>query len=170
MPFIRFTRGSTIGCYKTVGYTVHITIGGTGSALLLKAKPFAQYLLADTARMSTRVSVSCLRLPVIQHPSTKLGNPETLSLTGCSTDRSGNQNLTRHDRLMVEDGKSLHSAFRSQSSGVQSLRREKAQRGESFTLPACIPEGAEVTLAADRDTPKFPIFGKTLASQPLVNV
>lgn len=62
---------------------------------------------------------------------------------------------------MVEDEESLDSAFRSQSSGVRSLRGERAQR-DSFTLPACIPEGVEVILAPDRDTPKVPIFGKIL--------
>lgn len=122
--------------------------------------------------MSARVSsVSFLRLPMIKHPLTKLGDPETLALTGCSTERSGNQNsLTRRDRLMEEDGKSLHSAFRSQSSGVQSLRLEKAERADSFTLPACIPEGVEVILSTDRDTPKFPIFGKPLTCQPRIKV
>lgn len=131
-------------------------------------------ILADTARMSTRVStVSSLRFPMIQHPLTKLADPETLSLTGCSTNRSGIKNtnsFTRRDRQMVEDGKSLHSAFRSQPSGVQSLRLEEAQTANSFTLPACIPGEVAVLLSPDRDTPKFPIFGKPLTCQHLVTV
>ena len=126
------------------------------------------HLLADNIRMSTRVSsVASLRLPEIQHPFTKLGDPDTLSLTGCSTDRTGNHNhLTRRSRPMSEEEKSLDSAFRSQSSkGLRSLRQERAQRADngSFIVPPPILEGVEVILTPDRETPRLPIFGKCLA-------
>ncbi|XP_041944700.1 EF-hand calcium-binding domain-containing protein 6 [Alosa sapidissima] len=122
--------------------------------------------------MSTSVSsVASMRLPEIQHPLTKLGNLEMLSLTGCSTDRNGNQNSsTRRGRPMFEEEKSLDSALRSQSSKcLQSLREEKAKRADSFTVPPRIPKEVEVILAPDRHTPRLPIFGQRVAPESRAN-
>ncbi|KAM9330416.1 EF-hand calcium-binding domain-containing protein 6-like [Gastrophryne carolinensis] len=85
------------------------------------------------------------RLPVIEHPLSRLGDPDTLSLRGVS--RAG---AAKHEE---EEGqhsrRNLHTASTSYS-----------DRRLLTPLRHDIPSGVEVTLAADQTKTRLPIFGQ----------
>lgn len=118
------------------------------------------------ARMTTRVpSVASFRLPVIQHPFSKTGDPESMSLRGYTTDGVKNLNAFAEEKGRPLSHEERHdSMIRSQA-----LKSNRAQQGgddsrldmDTFTRPPLqIPEGVEVTWAADPDKPRLPVFGE----------
>ncbi|XP_035272825.1 EF-hand calcium-binding domain-containing protein 6 [Anguilla anguilla] len=118
------------------------------------------------ARMTTRMpSVASFRLPVIQHPFSKMGDPETISLRGHTTEGARNHKVFAEERRRpLSHEERLDSVHRSQI-----LKSNRAQQGgnelrldrDTFTGPPLqIPEGVEVTWAADPDKPRLPIFGQ----------
>lgn len=106
--------------------------------------------------MSTVFSV---RLPAIQHPSSRLGDPDLISLRGYSTDCRDQRCWIpqKGTRARSPDTESLDSAFRSQSSrsDISSLV-EKGKRG--LDVPELIPEGEE----DNHDKAKLPAFRESL--------
>ncbi|XP_065110627.1 EF-hand calcium-binding domain-containing protein 6 isoform X2 [Paramisgurnus dabryanus] len=103
-----------------------------------------------------------LRLPAIQHPLSRLGDPELISLRGYSADCSRDYKCwmpKRGIRPQYPGTESLDSAFRSQSSRSDiSSVMEKRKRG-GLDIPDEIPEGEEVM-----DNPKLPISHHKMAS------
>lgn len=109
-------------------------------------------------------TVASVRLPAIQHPSSRLGDPELISLRGYSTDGGRDQRCwvpPRGTRPRSPGTESLDSAFRSESrrSDISSLL-EKGKRG-GLDIPENIPEGDEVIPAQDKS--KLPAFRESLA-------
>ncbi|XP_073721570.1 EF-hand calcium-binding domain-containing protein 6 isoform X2 [Misgurnus anguillicaudatus] len=103
-----------------------------------------------------------LRLPAIQHPLSRLGDPDLISLRGYSADCSRDYKCwmpKRGIRPQSPGTESLDSAFRSQSSRSDiSSVMEKRKRG-GLDIPEEIPEGEEVM-----DNPKLPIYHHKMAS------
>uniref|UniRef100_A0A9J8BX58 Si:dkey-256e7.5 n=1 Tax=Cyprinus carpio carpio TaxID=630221 RepID=A0A9J8BX58_CYPCA len=111
-------------------------------------------------------TVASVRLPAIQHPSSRLGDPELISLRGYSTDGGRDQRCwvpPRGTRPRSPGTESLDSAFRSESrrSDISSLL-EKGKRG-GLDIPGNIPEGDEVIPAQDKS--KLPAFLHKAASE-----
>ncbi|KAL0204629.1 hypothetical protein M9458_002647, partial [Cirrhinus mrigala] len=105
-------------------------------------------------------TVASVRLPAIQHPSSRLGDPELISLRGYSTDCGREQRCwlpQRGTRPQSPGTESLDSAFRSESrrSDISSLM-EKGKRIRGLDIPEQIPEGDEVT--HDQDKARLPAF------------
>ncbi|XP_051558211.1 EF-hand calcium-binding domain-containing protein 6 [Myxocyprinus asiaticus] len=114
--------------------------------------------------MSTAAS---LRLPAIQHPSSRLGDPELISLRGYSTDCNRDQRYWiphRGIRLQSPGTESLDSTFRSQSSRSDASSLMERGKGGGLDIPEQIPEGEEVH---DTDKPRLPVFRHRVASDNL---
>lgn len=111
-----------------------------------------------STRMSTAAS---LRLPAIQHPLSRLGDPELISLRGYSRDgsRDGCWMPKRRIRPQSPDRGSLDSAFRSQSSlsSISSIMEKR--RG--VDIPQQIPEGDEAIYNSDK--PKLSAYRESQA-------
>lgn len=119
--------------------------------------------LKKSYNISTRMSTAAsLRLPAIQHPLSRLGDPELISLRGYSTD--GNRDkywmLKRGIRPRSPDTESLDSAFRSQSS-MSSISSILEKRRGGLDIPEQIPEGDEAIY--DSDKPKLPAYRESQA-------
>ncbi|XP_056593749.1 EF-hand calcium-binding domain-containing protein 6 isoform X1 [Triplophysa dalaica] len=110
--------------------------------------------------MSTAAS---LRLPAIQHPLSRLGDPELISLRGYSRDgsRDGCWIPKRRIRPQSPDTESLDSAFRSQSSMSSISSIMEKRRG--VDIPQQIPEGDEAIY--DSDKPKLSAYRHKMASE-----
>ncbi|XP_067298882.1 EF-hand calcium-binding domain-containing protein 6 [Pseudorasbora parva] len=91
-------------------------------------------------------TVASVRLPAIQHPSSRLGDPDLISLRGFSTDCGREQRCwmpQKGTRPQSPGTESLDSAFRSESSrSDRSYLMEKGKRG-GLDIPEQIPEGDE---------------------------
>ncbi|KAK9980760.1 hypothetical protein ABG768_000349 [Culter alburnus] len=111
-------------------------------------------------------TVASVRLPAIQHPSSRLGDPDLISLRGFSTDCGREQRCWMHQRGTRPQSpgtESLDSAFRSESSrSDRSSLMEKGKRG-GLDIPEQIPEGDEVI--HDQDKAKLPAFRHRAASE-----
>ncbi|RXN04712.1 EF-hand calcium-binding domain-containing 6-like protein [Labeo rohita] len=111
-------------------------------------------------------TVASVRLPAIQHPSSRLGDPELISLRGYSTDCGRDQRCwlpQRGTRPQSPGTESLDSAFRSESRRSDiSFLMEKGKRG-GLDIPEQIPEGDEVT--HDQDKARIPVFRHRAASE-----
>ncbi|XP_043098981.1 EF-hand calcium-binding domain-containing protein 6 isoform X3 [Puntigrus tetrazona] len=104
-------------------------------------------------------TVASVRLPAIQHPSSRLGDPELISLRGYSTDGGRDQRCwmpQKATRAQSPGAESLDSAFRSESrrSDISSLM-EKIKRG-GLDIPEEIPEAEEII--QDQDKARLPVF------------
>ncbi|TRY84935.1 hypothetical protein DNTS_004026 [Danionella cerebrum] len=90
------------------------------------------------------MSIASVRLPAIQHPSSRLGNPDLISLRGFSKEWKNDGDRQTDARAHSPGTESLDSAFRSQSSRshVSSLA-EKGKKG-GVDVPELIPEGDEL--------------------------
>lgn len=109
-------------------------------------------------------TVASVRLPAIQHPSSRLGDPELISLRGYSTDGGRDQRCwvpPRGTRPRSPGTESLDSAFRSESrrSDISSLM-EKGKRG-GLDIPEQISEADEIF--QDQDKTRIPAFRESLA-------
>ncbi|XP_005168423.1 EF-hand calcium-binding domain-containing protein 6 isoform X2 [Danio rerio] len=107
-------------------------------------------------------TVFSIRLPAIQHPSSRLGDPDLISLRGYSTDCRDQRCWIpqKGARARSPDTESLDSAFRSQSSRSDiSSVVEKGKRG--LDVPELIPEGEEDI----HDKAKLPAFRHRAASE-----
>ncbi|XP_051746043.1 EF-hand calcium-binding domain-containing protein 6 [Ctenopharyngodon idella] len=111
-------------------------------------------------------TVASVRLPAIQHPLSRLGDPDLISLRGFSTDCGREQRgwmPQRGTRPQSPGTESLDSAFRSESSrSDRSSLMEKGKRG-GLDIPEQIPEGDEVI--HDQDKAKLPAFRHRAASE-----
>ncbi|KAJ8335898.1 hypothetical protein SKAU_G00392400 [Synaphobranchus kaupii] len=117
-------------------------------------------------RMTSRVpSVASFRLPVIQHPLSKMGDPEKISLRGHSTDGARSLEVFAEERgRPLSHEERPDSVLRSHTS-----KSKRAQRNgnnsrldrDILTQPALkIPEWVEATWAGDPDKPRLPVFGQ----------
>ncbi|KAF4118911.1 EF-hand calcium-binding domain-containing protein 6 isoform X1 [Onychostoma macrolepis] len=111
-------------------------------------------------------TVASVRLPAIQHPSSRLGDPELISLRGYSTDGGRDQRRwmpQRGTRPQSPGTESLDSAFRSESRGsdISSLM-EKGKRG-GLDIPEQILEADEII--QDQDKARLPAFRHRAASE-----
>ncbi|XP_073698756.1 EF-hand calcium-binding domain-containing protein 6 [Garra rufa] len=111
-------------------------------------------------------AVASIRLPAIQHPSSRLGDPELISLRGYSTDCGRDQRCwlpQRGTRPQSPGTESLDSAFRSESrrSDISSLMEKGKRRG--LDIPEQIPEGEEAI--HDQDKARLPAFRHRAASE-----
>ncbi|KAG2465474.1 EFCB6 protein, partial [Polypterus senegalus] len=112
----------------------------------------------STAGMSP---VASGRLPVIQHPLSRLGDPGTISLRGFSRDSFGKplDEENQHGRTLAHEEKPGHSSRQQTSRSCKSL--PEPERGVPTTLPPHhIPPGVEVTPAVDPSKTRLPIFGQ----------
>ncbi|XP_059409186.1 EF-hand calcium-binding domain-containing protein 6-like [Carassius carassius] len=111
-------------------------------------------------------TVASVRLPAIQHPSSRLGDPELISLRGYSTDCGRDQRCwmpQRGARPQSPGTESLDSAFRSESrrSDISSLM-ENGKRG-GLDIPELISEADEII--QDQDKARLPVFRHRAASE-----
>ncbi|XP_026059644.1 EF-hand calcium-binding domain-containing protein 6 [Carassius auratus] len=111
-------------------------------------------------------TVASVRLPAIQHPSSRLGDPELISLRGYSTDCDRDQRCwmpQRGARPQSPGTESLDSAFRSESrrSDISSLM-ENGKRGR-LDIPELISEEDEII--QDQDKARLPVFRHRAASE-----
>jgi len=108
-------------------------------------------------------TVASVRLPAIQHPSSRLGDPDLISLRGFSTDCGREQRYwmpQRGTRPQSPGAESMDSAFRSESSrSDRSSLMEKGKR-RGLDVPEQIPEGDEVI--HDQDKARLPAFRESL--------
>ncbi|XP_028657943.2 EF-hand calcium-binding domain-containing protein 6 [Erpetoichthys calabaricus] len=112
----------------------------------------------STAGMSP---VASGRLPVIQHPLSRLGDPGTISLRGFSRDSFGKplDEENQHGRPLAHEEKLGHSSRQQTSRNYKSL--PEPERGVPTTPPPHhIPPGVEVTPAVDSSKTRLPIFGQ----------
>ncbi|KAG1956601.1 EF-hand calcium-binding domain-containing protein [Pimephales promelas] len=111
-------------------------------------------------------TVASVRLPAIQHPSSRLGDPDLISLRGFSTDCGREQRHwmpQRGTRPQSPGAESMDSAFRSESSrSDRSSLMEKGKR-RGLDIPEQIPEGDEVI--HDQDKARLPAFRHMAASE-----
>nr|XP_015201388.1 PREDICTED: EF-hand calcium-binding domain-containing protein 6-like isoform X1 [Lepisosteus oculatus] len=94
------------------------------------------------------------RLPAIQHPLSRLGDPDSISLRGVAADSA------RAPRETAGEGERAEALSRSQSRSLRP-RLEKGPRPERdspFPLHQ-IPEGVEVAAAPAPERPRLPVFG-----------
>ncbi|XP_035385431.1 EF-hand calcium-binding domain-containing protein 6 [Electrophorus electricus] len=105
-------------------------------------------------------SVASIRLPAIPHPSSRLGDPETISLRGHSTDYSRVLKRLmppRAARSPSPGTESLDSAFRSQSAASE--RSFETERGPR------VARSYPVVHAPDPDKTKTPSFGQKVPAE-----
>uniref|UniRef100_A0AAZ3R2H3 EF-hand domain-containing protein n=2 Tax=Oncorhynchus tshawytscha TaxID=74940 RepID=A0AAZ3R2H3_ONCTS len=117
-----------------------------------------------TDTMSRLSSVASLRLPAIQHPLSRLIDPETLSLRGYSRNYAGSDEVVPPLLRDVD----LDFVFRGQNTRrATGYPYDKAPpKQSSFSLVSQpIPEGVEVSVALDPVKPRLPIFGQRVAPE-----
>ncbi|XDV14800.1 hypothetical protein PO909_014988 [Leuciscus waleckii] len=111
-------------------------------------------------------TVASVRLPAIQHPSSRLGDPDFISLRGFSTDCGREQRYwmpQRGTRPQSPGTESMDSAFRSESSrSDRSSLMEKGKR-RGLDIPEQILEGDEVI--HDQEKARLPAFRHRAASE-----
>ncbi|XP_053314267.1 EF-hand calcium-binding domain-containing protein 6-like [Spea bombifrons] len=98
-----------------------------------------------SGRLLVAPGSSLPRLPVIEHPLSRLGDPDTLSLRGS---RTGGTYLDEEEEAHFRQ--TLHTASSSYSDKSLHLAPLKHQ----------IPEGVQVTVASDSSKTRLPIFGQ----------
>ncbi|XP_044146300.1 EF-hand calcium-binding domain-containing protein 6-like isoform X1 [Bufo gargarizans] len=85
------------------------------------------------------------KLPIIEHPLSRLGDPETLSLRGFSR-----ADMAYHREEVPETRRNIHTAlssYRDRSLPLTPLKHH-------------IPEGVQVNIATDQNKTRLPIFGQ----------
>ena len=108
------------------------------------------------------------RLPKIQHPLSRLGNPECLDVQGTSSrvpSRAASGGAASGRPLAAEQSygsprRSLHSAR------AASVRQSRAEQHRPLSYSA-IPEGVEVT-QGDPNKTKLPIFGELTHTRDVI--
>ncbi|XP_048852398.1 EF-hand calcium-binding domain-containing protein 6 isoform X2 [Brienomyrus brachyistius] len=121
------------------------------------------------ARTSGRLTPGAsLRLPIIQHPLSRMADPESISLKGHSTNGAKEAAFcgTRRGRpLSHEEGSPLIRSHTSKSKRLPRFEKDAWMEEDRHPLsPPHIPEGVKVTSAADPDKPRLPIFGQRAAA------
>ena len=113
------------------------------------------------SRPGTQSSLTA-RLPQIQHPLSRIGNPECLDVQGSNASRGPSRAASMSGRPLAAENtyatprRSLNGSARAAS--VRSSRSQEfnAQRPLSYTA---IPEGVEV-MQGEAGKTKLPIFGE----------
>ncbi|XP_078418371.1 EF-hand calcium-binding domain-containing protein 6 [Cetorhinus maximus] len=115
--------------------------------------------MATLGGVSRPLSQASPRLQHIQHPLSRLGDPETISVRGFS--RASDKPLA--DPPLVPDRPALSDRSRGKepmdsphSGRRKELEPNRTPRGSLHH----IPEGVEVTFGTDPDKPRLPIFGQ----------
>ncbi|XP_077061113.1 EF-hand calcium-binding domain-containing protein 6 isoform X2 [Siphateles boraxobius] len=111
-------------------------------------------------------TVTSVRLPFIQHPSSRLGDPDFISLRGFSTDCGRKHRYwmpQRGTRPQSPGTESMDSAFRSESSRSDRSYLMEKGKGKGLDIPEQIPEGDEVI--HDQDKHRLPLFRHRAASE-----
>ncbi|KAM9528261.1 EF-hand calcium-binding domain-containing protein 6 isoform 5-T5 [Salvelinus alpinus] len=117
-----------------------------------------------TDTMSRLSSVASLRLPAIQHPLSRLRDPETLSLRGYSRDYAGSDEVVPP---LLRDG-GLDFVFRGQNTRRTTgypYDNSPPKQSRFSLVSQPIPEGVEVSVALDPVKPRLPIFGQRVAPE-----
>ncbi|MBN3301785.1 EFCB6 protein, partial [Amia calva] len=103
------------------------------------------------------------RLPALQHPLSRLGDPESISLRGFSTDRGSTPkgNAEERGRPLAQEDR-LDTLFRNQTARSSRAPGDRAPWPETGSpLPTRpIPGGVEATAGADPEKPRLPVFGQ----------
>lgn len=118
---------------------------------------FGQYLL-DTAAMSQVASGrnghvdKVGQLPKIEHPLSRLGNPDNIAVRGMS--RDGFRSGSALEQEILPHRNSSQRKHRSSAS-------RSAQKAATPVPLDSIPEGVKVQEAADQTKPRLPVFGSS---------
>ncbi|KAG8592119.1 hypothetical protein GDO81_000416 [Engystomops pustulosus] len=113
--------------------------------LFAVCKIVASHLHMMSSHLLSPPRSSMPRLPIIEHPLSRLGDPETLSLRGVSRADVG---------LREEEG----SHTRRNLQTAMSSYRDRSLPPTPLTHH--IPEGVQVTIATDQNKTRLPIFGQ----------
>ncbi|XP_043561761.1 EF-hand calcium-binding domain-containing protein 6 [Chiloscyllium plagiosum] len=99
------------------------------------------------------------RLQYVQHPLSRLGDPETISVRGFSRsgDKTSADPFPGPDRPAPNDRNRRREPVDSPHCGRS---KELEPGGGPRVSLACIPEGVQVTFGTDPDKPRLPIFGQ----------